>query len=248
MNMMKISLIAELKRPPSRSAKSNDVFLQDLLTWMKSEREDLGKQVEHAFLMQPSVDEIVLVACCGEWWSWMISTRAAHVTQHFNLSQDVAWPPDEIKLEEVEVIPHDIPELRTREMHPRPAKMHHKGKYRDASPPPPSESDKIPYRPRSEAGDSEGEPETEVKFIRYTELEEGAMEYVKLNVEDALPPDNEWSLPILFGSEASAQHFFLIHRFLEAERLMPGTENQVSWYPYRLDVNLSLTCLTLEGG
>jgi hypothetical protein len=54
------------------------------------------------------------------------------------------------------------------------------------------------------------------------------MEYVK--PDDALPPDNEWSLPILFGSEASAQHFFLIHRFLEAERLMPGTENQVSQY------------------
>ena len=252
-NMMKIPLIAELKRPPSRRAKSRRIFSQDLRTRMDKAEEDLVKQVEYAFLMQPSVDEIVLVACCGEWWSWMVSTRAAHVSQQVSSPQDVTRPPnrigdtddDPIKIEdeeksiqfeeEVEVIPHDLPELRTREIHPRPAKMHHKGKYREVSPPPPSESDKIPYRPHSEADE---EPDTKIKFIRYTELEEGAMEYVKPNAEDAIPPDDEWSLPILFGSEASAQHFFLIHRFLEGERLMPGTGNQVSLYPYSLDVNL----------
>jgi len=65
-----------------------------------------------------------------------------------------------------------------------------------------------------------------VKFIRYTELGKGVMEYVKPNVEDALPPNDEWSLPILFGSEASAQHFFLIHHFLEVEQLEPGMQNQ----------------------
>ena len=264
-NMMKISLITELKRPPSRSAKSKDAFVQDLLTRMKLARKDLGKQVEHAFLMQPSVDEIVLVACCGEWWSWMISTRAVQATQEVNLPPNLAGHLDET------AIPHDIPELRTRENRPRPAKMHPKGKYRDASPPPLSESDKIPYKlRRSEASDSENsdgrgkpekeeepkteEPKTEepkkkkAEFFRYTELEEDEMEYVKPNVEDALPSNDEWSLPILFGSEASAQHFFLIHRFLEGERLMPGTENQVSLHPYSLDVNLTLTCLTLEGG
>lgn len=231
--MMKISLIAKLKRPPTRHAKSRDVFLQDLLTQMKSARHDLGKQVEHAFLMQPSLNNIVLVACCGEWWSWMISTRAAQVTQEFSLPQNLAAPLDEITLEEGDAIPHDVSELRTRKSHPRPAKMHPKGKYRDASPPPPSGSDKIPYKPgkrRSKAADREGELKTKegtnAKFIRHTELEEGAMESVKPNVEDALPPNNEWSLPILFGSEASAQHFFLIHRFLEAERLESGTENQ----------------------
>ena len=67
--MMKISLIAELKRPPTRRAKSREAFFQDLLTQMMSARHDLGKQVEHAFLMQPSVNNIVLLACCGEWWS-----------------------------------------------------------------------------------------------------------------------------------------------------------------------------------
>ena len=104
---------------------------------------DLVKQIEYAFHMQPSVDEIVLVACCGEWWSWMISTRATHVTQQVSLPQDVARPPDKIgdtddnpikiedvegstqfdsEEEEVEVILHDVPELMTREIHPRPAK------------------------------------------------------------------------------------------------------------------------------
>lgn len=74
------------------------------------------------------------------------------------------------------------------------------------------------------------------------------MEYVKPNVEDALPINNEWSLPILFGSEASAQHFFLVHRFLESERLEPGTENQVSLYPHSLDVTLMLNLLTWGEG
>jgi hypothetical protein len=73
------------------------------------------------------------------------------------------------------------------------------------------------------------------------ELEEGAVEYVKSSVEDAFSPNNEWSLPILFGSEASAQHFFLVHRFLKAERREPGTENQVSLCSYSLDVILTLT-------
>ena len=244
-NMMKIPLIAELKRPPSRRAKSREVFFQDMIVQMMSARRDLRNQVEHAFHMQPEVDEIVLVACCGEWWSWMISTRAAQV---FSFPQDETALSEEIEESDDD---DDVPELRTRESLPRLAKMHPKGKYREArSPPPPSDLDKIPYRPRSETADGEGNPNEEgadIKFIRYTELEEGAMEYVKPNVEDAMPPDNEWSLPILFGSEASAQHFFLIHRFLEAERLMPGTESQVSLYPYSLDMNLTLTCLILEG-
>lgn len=73
-------------------------------------------QVEHAFLMQPSVDEIALVACCGEWWFWMISTCAAYIMQELSLPQGLAGPPAEITVEELE--------LRTRESHPRPAKMH----------------------------------------------------------------------------------------------------------------------------
>jgi hypothetical protein len=53
-------------------------------------------------------------------------------------------------------------------------------------------------------------------FIRYTELKDGPMETVKPNVEDARALDDIWSLPILFGSKASVQHFFLIHCFLKA--------------------------------
>ena len=230
--MMKISLVAELKRPPSRNAKSRKIFMEDLLTRIKSAQDDLVKQVEHAFIMQPSVDEILLVACCGEWWCWMISTRA-HVTQDVNLPPDVATqPPDEDDLEEEVDDDSDVPELRTRKNLPRSAKVHSKGKYREASPPPLSESDKVPYNPRSEAEVSEGEAETEEEnFIRYTELEQGKMEYLKPNAEDALPPNDEWTLPILFGSETSAQHFYLIHRCLEEERLMMGADNRVSLYP-----------------
>jgi hypothetical protein len=59
------------------------------------------------------------------------------------------------------------------------------------------------------------------------ELGEGVMESVTPDVEDAMPVDDEWSRPILFGSEASAQHFFLIHRFLGAESQELVAEDQV---------------------
>ena len=247
--MMKISLIAELKRPPSRTAKSRIVFLDDLLNRMESAQNDLEKQAEHAFVMQPSVDEMLLVACCGEWWSWMISTRA-HMMEDVNLPQDVASlampPTEEDELEE------EVPALRTRESLPRSAKFHLKGRYREApSPPPPSESDKVPYNPRSQAAVGDGEPEMKEgkdgNFMRYTELEKGTIEYLQPNVEDAIPPNDEWTLPILFGSEASAQHFFLIHRFLEAERLMPGAENQVSLYLSGCEFDIKLFNFILEG-
>ena len=41
--------IAELKRPPSRHARSRDIFLEDQLTRMRSAQDDLNKQVDHAF-------------------------------------------------------------------------------------------------------------------------------------------------------------------------------------------------------
>ena len=101
-------------------------------------------------------------------------------------------PPDEDELEEVDD-DSDVPELRSRESLPRSAKVHPKGKYREApSPPPLSESDRVPYNPRSQAVVGEGEPEMKEEenadFIRYTELEEGTTEYLKPNIEDALPP------------------------------------------------------------
>ena len=255
--MMKIPLIAELKRPPSRTTKSRKDFLEDLLTRIKSAQEDLEKQVEHAFIMQPSVDEMLLVACCGEWWSWKISTRA-HMIQDVNLPQDVeslaTQPTDEDEHEEEDDddSDSDVPELKTRQSLPRSVKVQLKGKYREApSPPPPSESDKVPYNPRSQAAVGDGEPEMKEgkdgNFMRYTELEKGTIEYLKPNVEDAVPPNDEWTLPILFGSGASAQHFFLIHRFLEAERLMPGAENQVSLYLSGCEFDIKLFNFILEG-
>lgn len=53
--------------------------------------------------------------------------------------------------------------------------------YRDESPPPPVEFDKIPYKPRKTAlGDGECiEENTNPIFIRYTELGEGLIEPVK---------------------------------------------------------------------
>lgn len=38
------------------------------------------------------------------------------------------------------------------------------------------------------------------------------------NVEDAMPPIDEWSEYILFGTQASNRRLFLIHRWLEERR------------------------------
>jgi hypothetical protein len=230
---------------------------QDLMTLMKAAYTDLLKQVEHAFIMQPAAKKIVLVACCGEWWSWMIGTRAEHL-QELTLP-DSLNPEDEneVEVEEVEEdeevdeaavggsIPHDIPKSRREQPH-RAVKKSGEGMYRDESPPPPVEFDKIPYKPRKTAlGDGERiEENTNPIFIRYTELGEGLIEPVKPNVEDAMALDDAWSLPILFGSEASAQRFYLIHRFLEAAWQERGAQDQVKLnLSYTSDVILRLTGL-----
>jgi hypothetical protein len=230
---MKIPLIAELKRPPTRHAECKEDFTEALIVQMQLAHADLLKQVEHAFLMQPVAKKIVLLACCREWWSWMIATRAVHVQEP--VLQDLLKIEDEEE-SEVNITLHDIPESRTQEHLPHRTKNVAKGTYCDPPPSPPCESEKVPYKPRPRGskapggeGDARGQENTKnVQFKRYTELKEGAMETVKPNVEDATPVDDEWSLPILFGSEASAQRLFLIHRFLEAEWEVRGVESQVS--------------------
>jgi hypothetical protein len=51
------------------STKSGELFREALEAKMRLAHADLVKQVEHAFLMQPAAEKIVLLACCGEWWS-----------------------------------------------------------------------------------------------------------------------------------------------------------------------------------
>ena len=234
---MQIPLIAELKHPATRRAKSGELFREALEAKMRSAHADLLKQVEHAFLMQPAAEKIVLLACCGEWWSWMIAMRDAHFGEFILPS---FLQPESPMESEINQTPHDIPESRTRAYLPREGKKTLPGMYHIPSPSPPSDSEKFPYKPRHKGSgtpDGEREPKGEkntkkLQFKRYTELGEGGMETVKPNVEDATPADDEWSLPILFGSEASAQHFFLIHRLLEAEWEVRDVEGQVSLDSY----------------
>lgn len=102
---------------------------------------DLLKQGEHAFIMQPGVKKLALVACCGEWWSWMCATRAKH-TKRFSLAQ--ADDPESESEDEDDLIPQDIPLPETRKILHRGVKNTTAGRYREASPPPPSDSEKIP--------------------------------------------------------------------------------------------------------
>ena len=184
---MQIPLIAELKHPATRRAKSGELFREALEAKMRSAHADLLKQVEHAFLMQPAVEKIVLLACCGEWWSWMIAMRDAHVGEFILPSFLQPESPMELEINQT---PHDIPESRTREYLPREGKKTLPGMYHIPSPSPPSDSEKFSYKPRHKGSgtpDGEREPKGEkntkkLQFKHYTELGEGGMETVKPNV------------------------------------------------------------------
>jgi hypothetical protein len=197
---MQIPLITEVKRPPTRRERR---FRQHLETQLLTAQGDLIKQAYQALLMQPSLNKILLMGCSGEWWCWTVATRAALF--HTNIGGDVLFEEAE------EAGPFKIPDSRTREHLPRASKNILKGAYVDKSPSPPSESEKMPYMPHR--GEQEEQPEG------------GGLETIKDNAEDAMPADNEWSLPIRFGSHTSAQHFFLVHRFLKEQQNSQGAED-----------------------
>jgi hypothetical protein len=104
-NNMQIPLIAELKRPPSHHARTLPDFQQDLTTLMDAVCDDLLRQVEHAFIMQPEARKVVLLAGCREWWVWTVATRTKHLQDFILL---VSVDADENKLEE-EAPPDVIP-------------------------------------------------------------------------------------------------------------------------------------------
>ncbi|KAF8878114.1 hypothetical protein BD779DRAFT_1474954 [Infundibulicybe gibba] len=66
----------------------------------------------------------------------------------------------------------------------------------------------VPYRPKGTAARPGFEP------VRYVNLGD-AMEHAKENSADAEPEVGDWSLPILLGSPASNQRFYLIREHLK---------------------------------
>jgi hypothetical protein len=78
------------------------------------------------------------------------------------------------------------------------------------------DDDKVSYKHPSR-GERDG-PRVSAAVRRYTDLKNVDMDAYKTDVEDAMPPAGQWSNYILFGTKASNQRLFLIHRWLKEQR------------------------------
>jgi hypothetical protein len=168
-------VIAELKRPAPRSARDALEFRERLGGLMDLAIDDAEEQARLAFgvTLYKELDEIILIAACGEWWMFRVATRKGMP------SEDI-WDPLESPDEDGD------------------------------------DDEKVLYNHRSQ-GKTPG-PRVTASVQRYTDLGPDEMAVFNGDVEDAMPPADEWSKFILFGTEASNQHFFFIHRWLKEQR------------------------------
>ena len=118
----KIPLITEVKHPATHWAKFREHFGEALKVQMGFAQADLLKQAKHAFLMQPAAKKVVLLACCGECWSWMVSMRATCV-EEFILPNFLN--PEKAKEPEISNTPHKIPDSTAQEHLPCDKKKSH---------------------------------------------------------------------------------------------------------------------------
>lgn len=70
-----VGMAAEVKRRPTRSAKSPDEFRTSLTSRIQEARGDAVVQAAAVFLAHDGTDRIVLLAWSGEWYSWMLAVR-----------------------------------------------------------------------------------------------------------------------------------------------------------------------------
>lgn len=201
-----VPLFAELKRSPSRRCATIEIFCEELHGLLDDAMRGLEKQAENGFLMQPKeVNQIILLACVGEWWSWKVAERHCYVSDADSMDA----------LGDLEEFETAGPPKGTRKLPPRGSKTALSrqmcvDKSDDESDEP---SDKLPYNPRRKG---EGMQKRSAHRIHYSDL--GSLqEQLEDNVENAMPPEDEWSDYIRLGSPASNQRLFLIHRFLSTD-------------------------------
>ena len=83
-----------------------------------------------------------------------------------------------------------------------------------------SDNDKVSYESHSSHGKTKSQRIGSQATVarRHTTVDPDEMAVLQDNVEDAMPATDEWSEYILFGTQASNQRLFLIHRWLEVQR------------------------------
>ncbi|PPQ79144.1 hypothetical protein CVT25_002877 [Psilocybe cyanescens] len=248
---MIIPLLAEIKRPPIRSATSQSEFADSLVNLLDQAKQQLVTQAEYAFQMQPeTVDAIVLLACSGEWWCWRIISRQdlQDLDTNSDILGDLVVFPTVNDLNHGDPVPSEpandpnygdpvAPEpvatnKKTRRNASRTAK---EGKKVYKAPPFPrlTRDDKVRWNKPG----TPGEPNAAADDVRIA-ARKIAVDAGEHMVYHDLGPENSektradpnviymyigWSNCIRFGSEVSAQNLYLIHQFISDARdpLMP---------------------------
>ena len=203
-------LFAELKRSPSRRCATIEVFREGLGGLFDEAMHSLEKQAENGFAMQAKeVNQIILLACVGEWWSWKIAERHLYVARA-DLMNNILGDLEEFENAGSPKGPRKLPPRGSKTAQNRQKCFEPEDESDESD----ESSDKVPYNPRRKG---EGKMQKRSAYpIHYTEL--GSFEErLKENVEDAMPPDYRWSNFIRLGSPASNQRLFLIHRFLSTD-------------------------------
>ncbi|KAF8056180.1 hypothetical protein FPV67DRAFT_1532526 [Lyophyllum atratum] len=238
-----LGLVAEVKRRPTRSARSAYLFGTSLQVRIEAATKDARKQAKAAFIAHPDMKQLILVAFAGEWFCWKLAVRDDFDVKVKPRRQSVteAETPGPQSGSQSNLDPAARRPAGTGDRAPpaRASKLEAtaaEGYYADKNPLPHALDIKIPYTPnsnpkprrkkpkqRSKGKEKEVDPprKPEIgKFRRYEPAELAGVTEIQhlMTPEEYNEPDLFrilWSHPILFGTQESKQNWFLIHRFLE---------------------------------
>ncbi|KAF5371369.1 hypothetical protein D9615_009710 [Tricholomella constricta] len=90
---MKIGILMEIKKGPTRSQPNAEVFFKDLEFWQGQAANALNDQVTNAFTCYPQNERFILMACSGEWWRWKLA-----VAEDYGIHRD-GLPPRRVALD-----------------------------------------------------------------------------------------------------------------------------------------------------
>ncbi|KAF8876397.1 hypothetical protein BD779DRAFT_1560484 [Infundibulicybe gibba] len=219
-----VPALAELKRPPPRSQELEGEFIEKLFASFSVARRQLLAQAKHVFIKYPYMDQVILIACIGEWWSWRIAARTdfisvepetildetihrgrmGRVPSHTPISGN-AQPP---RTDNASPIATSGQRRSTQKATPgtRTSRTQRQGKLKYN-----------PGRRRTAAEKEEERARTRI-FHRHDDLPAHEQEQPGGDEQAILERSlTRWSKYILFGTEASAQHFSILHGVLEKQ-------------------------------
>ncbi|TFK34783.1 hypothetical protein BDQ12DRAFT_715114 [Crucibulum laeve] len=204
-----VCLVAEIKRCPTRHATSLTNFTKSLASVMTLARTDAETQAEQAFNSQQVTKKLLMVAACGEWWSWQIVEKGMYES---NGNDADFFSDSENNPSHEESFSHSQDSGAHRMDRPprRTAALATKGTFTDPSSPKISAMDLLPAHAKDKGGDKT-KPTVAQRYLNL-----GAhMQSAVGNIDEGKPLPADWSKYLLLGTEASNQALFLIHQTLQ---------------------------------